>query len=210
MIVYFFFLLCEVFLYSTAPSKMDKAFMTYCLLSVLVQLVFFFRFDKKVGVHNLQGIYIRHTSIFLVCFFIVFFQCDIDYVVGLIDSSEKMLWIDNRIVCKALTLSTIALSSSLLGYKLLQLKDSNTHIIGICKYEYTCNQKKYICILGYLMLFFYLLFVPRNYLYGGYNEGVDRGWVNVVLILVQAVFLAMLALYCYDYRRSNIKKSFVK
>lgn len=54
--------------------------------------------------------------------------------------------------------------------------------------------------------FFYLIFVPKDYLAGGYNEGIDRGWVNVVLVLVQAVFIAMFSLYCYDYRKKSPRR----
>lgn len=209
MILYFCFLIIEIFLFLTAPSNMEKPFMTYCLLAVVAQLVIFFRFDRK-KVHSLKEIHLRHTSIFLACFFVVFFQCDIDYVIGLIDSSNKMLWIDTNIVCKSLALSTIALTSLLIGYKLLQNRDIESPIIKESHYDYICSAKHYVCILGYVMLAFYLIFVPRDYLYGGYNEGVDRGWVNVVLVLLQAVFLGMFALYCYDFRRSKERKSFLK
>lgn len=210
MIVYIIFLFVEIGFYLTAPKSMEKSFMFYCLLSVVVQLVYFFCFDKKDKRGKLKGIYFRHTSFFLASFFVVFFQCDIDYVIGLIDESEKMLWIDNTIVCKSLALATMAMTSVLIGYKLMQMRDSHSHIIKASSCDYICNNKHLLCVIGYAMLALYILFVPRDYLYGGYNEGADKGWANVLLILIQAVFVAMFALYGYDFRNSKSKKIFIR
>lgn len=203
---YLVLLIFEFFLYNDAPNNMDKSFMAMFLLLAIAQYVRFFIKNKK----QLKSILIRHSFIFLLCYFVVFYQCYMDYIVGLIDSTEKNLWIDTSIVCKSMVLATMALSSLLLGYSLFKKTKIEYLCVQDCKFDYISKGKHILCFLGYGMLFFYLIFVPKDYLAGGYNEGVDRGWVNVVLVLIQAVFIAMFALYCYDYRKSPLKKSFVK
>lgn len=206
-----FFIVCliiEFFMFQQAPNRMEKPFMLACFLLAAVQVIYFFLMKGKT--YSLKGIYLRHSAIFLLCFFIVFYQCDIDYVLGLIDDNNKMLWIDTTIVSKALALSNLALTSLLLGYKIFRVNELQWRIAKKSNYHYICNSKYLLCILGYAMFAFYLIFVPREYLYGGYNQGVGRGWVNIVLVLMQAVFLAMFALYCYDFKTGKTSKSYIE
>lgn len=186
---------------------MDKSFITSCLLLVALNLGYFVVLSPKKG-YKLKRIYLRHSFIFLFCFIVTFFQCDLDYVVGLKDSSERMIWIDTSVVCKAIALSSMALYSLLIGYEVFRKKEIGINSLKSCSYHYQVNMKRELCYLGYFLLFMYLVFVPRSYLYGGYNSGVDRGWVNVIIVLLQALFIAVFALYCYEYRNEKKSKSY--
>jgi oligosaccharide repeat unit polymerase len=170
--------------------------MILCLLLVCVNLIAFVSQKHKSIARPLKGIYFRHTLIFILCYVVVFFQCDLDYIIGISDESDKYLWIDTDIVCKSIALASMAFFSVLLGFSLY----SGKNISQFRRYRYTFRMKRGLYVLGFFMLGVYLVFVPREYLFGGYNAGIDRGWANVILVLLQAVFLTMFAVYCYEYK----------
>lgn len=209
MIIFVAILFVEILMYRNAPQTMDNTFMLYCLVLVLFQLFVFF-ISKKKKCYNIKKIYIRHAPIFILCFFIVFFQSDVDYILGFVDTTARRLWIDTTVVCKAMSLSSMALSSILLGYSLYQKYETKKNRIINCKYIYLCRGKYFLCFLCFIMLGIYLLFVPKEFLHGGYGGGTDRGWVSVILVLLQAVMISMFALYCYDYKNRNSTNSYWK
>lgn len=207
MLIYLFSLLISCILFYEAPTSMNKGFMINCLTIVALNIAYFILMRSKNG-YSVRKIYVRHSFIFIICFFIVFFQADLDYVLGFIDGSLKLLWIDNSIVCKSMALSTMALSSILLGYSVFRNRETSIKNFSPASYIYSTSNKKEICYAGYGLLVFYLLVVPRSYLYGGYNSGADRGWANVILVLLQALFIAVFALYCYEFRQRSVRKNF--
>lgn len=146
---YLVLLIVEIFLYNDAPNNMDKSFMAMLLLLAIAQYVRFFIKNKK----QLRSILIRHSIIFLLCYFVVFYQCYIDYIVGLIDSTEKELWIDTSIVCKSMVLANMALSSLLLGYSLFQKTKIEYVRVKDSEFDYISKGKHILCYLGYGMFF---------------------------------------------------------
>ena len=182
-------------LYLNSPTNMDKQFMTICLLLVGINLTFFMLQRHRGAAKQLKGIYFRHTLIFIVCFLIVFFQCDLDYIIGLSDETDKLIWTDTSVVCKSVSLASMAFFSVLLGFSLYDEKKINNQR----RYRYTFKIKQGLYVFGFIMLGVYLIFAPREYLMGGYNAGMDRGWANVILVLLQAVFITMFSVYCYEY-----------
>lgn len=210
MLVYIISLFLSVFLYINAPDGMDKGFMFVCLSISLFEVIYYM-FSKKKKRENFvfNKVYLRHTFLFVICFSIVFFQSDLDYVLGLQDATDYYLWINPRVVSKALALSSMAVSSFLLGCKILKTSGIT---LGMNRQKkiYNTSSKKYLCALAYVMFGMYLVFVPREYLMGGYNLGVARGEANVILILLQAVFITTFVLYAYEYKEKKIGKSFFK
>lgn len=206
MIVYILSLLLALSLYSQAPSVMDKPFMLGCLVLAITNSVLFVYKTNNQKKYNLHGLYIRHSIIFMICFFIVFFQKDFDYVLGIIDSSNNLLWYDSTVVCKSAALSLCALLSFYLGYEL----SKKTFHISNSTYTYSFKMKEVLVYVGYVSLIIYLIFVPKSYLLGGYNAGENKGWANVILVLLQALFLALFAIYSYDYKHAVTKISFWK
>lgn len=197
-------------LFFSAPNSMERFYMLVCILIVFTQIIIFFAFGSKRKSYKLKKIYLRHMPIFVMCFVVVFFQNDIDYILGLKDGSENNIWIDSTVVCKALLLSAMSLTSILIGYRLMQRYEKSRLKVKEAKYDYFSKGKNQLCLLGYFMLAFYLLFAPKEYLQGGYGTGVERGDANVILVLLQAVILAMFSLYCYDFKKKGKIDNYVK
>lgn len=186
-----------------APTNMDKTFMSICLLMTLCNVIIHFwpQFRKKK--YGLNKILFRHTVIFVFCFLVVFFQCDLDYVLGFSEETDKLVWTDVSVVCKAMSLSLAALCSIFIGFDLYSIRFLKKKNHSEAKYTYNFRFQKAIPAFALLMILIYLFFVPKTYLYGGYSSGVDGGWANVILVLLQAVFIAMCSIYCYEYREDQ-------
>lgn len=161
---------------------------------MLFSVAWFFTHNKGRR-YDLKKSYLRHSALFIFAFIVVFYQNDIDYLLGFLDGAESILWYDTSVVSKALALSNVALTSMMFGYGIYQNRE---YRVKPSNKQYIFRFKKEICYAGYFSLFVYLVTVPRAYLAGGYNAGVERGWSNVILVLMQALFVAMYAVYCYD------------
>lgn len=210
MIVYIISLLLSVVLYFYAPKSMDVSYMSVCLIISLLEITFFLFYIDKGNSEKFKKIYLRHSIIFIFCFSIVFFQCDLDYVLGLGDPNDYRLWYTGTAVCKALALSIMAMSSFLVGCSIIARKELIMNP-KLKQTKYDTSMKSILCIIGFVVLGVYLVFVPREYLLGGYNEGIDRGSANVLLILLQAVFIATFVMYSYEYKEKHEKNgSFFK
>lgn len=192
------------YLFTIAPSNMDRSFMSTCLILVVVNSLAYVFQKRPIFENKKTKIYLRHTFVFLFCFFIVFFQYDIDYLFGLSNETDKLIWTDTTVVCKSMSIACMALCSLLIGFSLYRGK------IKRPVYTYTFRMKKELCVLGFAMLIVYLVFTPRAYLMGGYNEGIERGGANVILVLLQALFITMFAIYCYEYSSGRMRRNILR
>lgn len=177
---------------------MNKTYMGCCLLISLMAIIVHVK-NNKDNQPILGKIHLRHSIIFIAAFVIVFFQCDIDYVLGIIDKSETNTWVDTTVVAKTLCLSTIAFVSMLLGYRVYSKKIIVPNYTSNA-YVFSFKNKNLLCFLGYILLTFYLITVDKRFLLGGYAEGVERGSVNVIIVMLQAVLLAMMAMYSMEFK----------
>ncbi len=212
MYLSFTFFIASIYLLLNAPNNMNKSYMTMCILLALVEIAFFIISTRRKDPNELKRIILRPSYIFVFCFFIVFFQCDIDFLLGIIDETSNLVWIDTSVVSKSLAISVLALSSLICGYfAILRRKSNLTKHVRNSEIQYdTIISKNFLTLLSYLILLFYVIAVPKSYLLGGYNEGEDRGWANVLLILLQAVLAVAFALYCYTFKGNNDTKNFIK
>lgn len=209
MIYSFVFFVLSLYLFLNAPMSMDKSFMTWCIVLALIEILFLFVHTRKKDPDKLKKIVLRPSYLFVLCFFIVFFQCDIDFILGIIDDSNNYLWINTRVVSKSLALSVLALSSLICGYFVIYGKPfkENKVIQNVYKANFPVG---ILTIVSYVIIVVYILFVPKQFLYGGYNEGAERGWANILLIILQAVLAAAFALVCYFYKGNRNLISFFK
>ena len=184
-------------MYFHAPSSMERGFMSFCLALVVLNLVVFLMDRERKHVRDLKKIYLRHSIVLLLCFVVVFFQYYTDYILGLIDETLSFVWVDTAIVCKSMALSTIALSSILTGYKFRKIKEPSVNKYIFQHYSFRIP-KEYLCYLGYFMLVAYVLFVPRSYRIGGYGNHAEGGVGVIFLVLIQAILVAVFAIYCYQ------------
>ena len=141
MFLYLISLIAAYFLYNEAPTSMNKDFMTICIALVAINISYFVLSRPKNG-YSIKRIFVRHSYIFIICFFIVFFQADLDYILGFIDGNMKMLWIDNNVVCKAMALSTVAICSILLGYNLFRSRETSIKVFKPSSFIYSTSNKK--------------------------------------------------------------------
>ncbi len=193
----------NILLYIKAPVSMDKTYMSTVIGCSAISVIIFMLDKKSVLDRLLHQIYLRHSVFFILCFFIVFYQCDLDYILGIIDADNKYLWYDTSVVCKSLALSSLALSSFLIGYKLYQKPVDSKEKIG-----FHFQSKVIICHFTLLLLIIYYIFIPKSYLQYGYGTGIETGLVGPIMGYLQACFIAIFLLYSFDFRHNTSKNWF--
>lgn len=167
--------------------------------------ILFFLFDKKSSLDSLlHKVYLRHSVLFIICYLIVFYQCDLDYILGIIDENNHLLWYDTSVVCKSLALSNLALSCFFIGYKLYQ-KATNARPIRI---GYFFQSKQILCHFTLFVLIVYYIFIPKSYLQYGYGTDIEVGAIGAIIGYLQACFIAIFVLYSFDFRRDTSKNWF--
>lgn len=201
MILQLLFLFISVWMYLQAPQSMDKTFMGGCLLLSAFSLIVYFYSEKKNDRFNLSPQLLRHSVFFIILYVIVFFQVDIDYILGIIGTDNSRLWIDNRIVAKALALSCVGLNSLLCGLQFYTLRNKNYS----GDIDIYISSPKHLCLLGYIMLFAYIALTDTSYLVGGYTRGEENSTNYVIMVLLQSVIIAMCVLYGYKIKKNNKK-----
>lgn len=207
MVKYLIIFVLDVLLFLFSPVDMDKQYMSLVLFIVALTLLLFFS-DKSIVSYNLRGNYLRHSVFFIICFVIVFFQCDLDYVLGIIDDTNIQLWYDTTVVCKSLTISNLALISLIIGYCLNKKK---VHFLGAnnlsqALLKIDCGNKRLCGHLIALLLLIYLIIVPQEYIANGYGSIVSDA--NLIIGYLQGVFIAIYVLYSLDFKQKNKSKWF--
>ena len=207
MAKYLLFLLSSIFLYKYAPSSMNKEYM---LLEVAISLFFTIIFFIETRKNCRMGVF-SHSHIFVIVFFVIFYQSYMDYILGFIDTSEKNIWINISIVAKSLGLCNIAISSFLFGYKYQSSKHKKFHI---AKHTVRPNfhttpqitifpEKKILCNVGYCMLILFIITADDSFFRSGYltSEGQLDASFGIMVIL-QSVMIAVFSLYCIEYKNN--------
>lgn len=198
MIKFVLIILIDILLLLYAPQTMNKSFMSTVLLVAGATLFMFFSQCKDA----LGKIKLRHSVYFVICFSIVFFQCNIDYVASIIDNSDAYLWINEKYVPKSLAFSNIILACFCVG----NISFTSAKMPNVTQNRVlNLNGKKYLANIVLLLLGVYLVLVPKEFLNYGYERGVDAGNANLIMAYLQAGFIAMFTLYSMDYKqRDNI------
>lgn len=206
MFKYLFILLVGIALFLNAPAAMSKSYMCVVFGMACLSFLLFVKDGHDGIAQAMRKTYLRHSVFFIVCFFIVFFQYDIDYIVGLVDDSNETTWINNNVVCRAMALSNMALASLMVGY--FNFKDEQKPLGSpeiqkiIC-----CPHKQYLNLIILFLLSLAYASVPNDYLSYGYGKGlVGAGNFNLIIGYLQACFIAVFVLFSIDYRQRRSKK----
>lgn len=161
-------------------------------LAMAIVLISFFkhlRSNKGYNESTKRKRYFGHAMMFIVAFFIVYFQHAIDYILGLADPDDKyyfeLVWASlPSVICKALCLSSVAFISFLTGYNMTTCKQ----VVGQSEYKF--YEPKYLCYFGFFLLFLYLLL-------SGFNTHPEEDSNRGILVFLQAVILAAYTIYVY-------------
>lgn len=198
----FLALFISVLLYFCAPDYPNGSFMGSCIIIAIILIYIHIR-----GIYvesELKKVYLRHSVIFLLVFFIVFFQRDLDYAIGLFgDNSYGIdLFLANapHVISKACALSLIALSAFLCGNYNFSLKNkrNNTN-------RYVFKNTKILVWGGFLLLFLHII------LYGIGNFTKDENTDTAILTILQAVLLALIVINAHNIKcNSNQNKISIK
>lgn len=204
MVILVFLLLVSILLYLGSPMEPSKAYMSYSFTVCLLAVVYYYRSYKTAKNDVLKKIKIFGlVSVFVFAFFVVFFQRDIDYILGICDPDEQrfydLVWAGApHVICKSLCLSSVALISFLIGAYSIRTRYNLTTLYAA---NYKFKQPKYVCYIGYFLILIYLGL-------SGFNANPDEDDNRGILVLTQAVIIAAISIYCYKYKNevNNIQQ----
>lgn len=165
--------------------------MGVCVVIGIIATLLYYKNKRNEVDIILHGIVLRHSVIFLVGFFIVFYQYAIDYVIGLIDADNKILelvWINSAVVNKATALSTMALVSFIIGYISFPSKGES------CHNNYTFANPIILSGFCYFILAIYLI-------KSGIGADPDLDPNRGLLVIFQAFYIAYLSIFCYQSKK---------
>ena len=178
-IFYLLIIIILVPFYLFAPTTMDKTIMSYLFIMAFVCLsVYMFSKEKE---ENLKRQFFKHSTLFLIGYFIVHFQYYLDFILGNVQMENPFIWINNNIVISSMIISVIGLACFFLGY--FTYKKSNVKI----------NQKKEkIAKINYLLFLaicsLLLFFATVNPLYiAGFYGAEEMGSTATYAILIYTI-----------------------
>lgn len=194
LLIYFISLVLSILLYLWAPDEPNKMFMGCCV--AIAAFLIFIHVKGRYVEDQLYKVYLRHSVVFLIIFFIVFFQRALDFSLDILktgSASTSLLWGNSpHVVSKACALSLVALSSFLCGYYTY---------INRCKEaccSYVFYYKRYIIFGGFFLLLIHIL----QFGIGDFSKNNEEN--TAIFTILQAVFLALLVIYIYDSKHNHV------
>lgn len=179
VLILIFLLVFSIGLYFISPEFFDIEFIFGLLGISGFALILFF--TRKENLPSLEKRYFKHSFIFIIGYFIVFFQYHIDFLLGNVNKSVLFIWINEKIVLKSLSLSVIGLISFIIGY--LTLNSSRVKSTDSIQKVGTW----YLVILACISLPLYFYFANPLYFLGYYGI-VDLGQEAEYIIQLFQVF----------------------
>lgn len=179
--------------YILAPNIPSKPYMAYLLGISFISIYYHFKRKQTINGMSLSSLVLRHSTIYIFAFSIVYFQHDIDYVIGIADPTDSWyfenIWVGNpHIIARALALSVLSLVSFLFGYTLYAPRPIKT-----IQKRYNYYHPKFLCFFGFGLIGLYLV-------QSGFGANPDEDENRGVLVLLQAVIISSLSIYCYLYK----------
>lgn len=207
MVVQLFFIIVSLYAYSLAPSTMDMLFMAAMIATALLSITFNY---YKAKDFDIKKQYLRHSVIFIISYIVVFYQYNIDYLLGFVEVNERtsLIWYDTTVVCKSLAMANIGLSSFMAGFQLYN-KIGRQNIIAHNIYIYK-NPQIIVCLI-YTLIVLYLIFVEKKYLINGYPNHIEQGNIAYHLaIYIQGLLFSAFVINSCKLRSCNLKISVSK
>lgn len=199
-ILNFILLFVTIYTYIYCPHDVN---VEYMWLQIVIMLCSIFLFFTRKDAVSLKKDSLRLSVIFIIGHVIVYFQKDVDFLLGYTDMSNRIMWYDVKVVCKCMAISNLALQSFMMGY-LFKLKKKSTCLNSSCIYSFGN-----INILNYatcILLFLFLVFVDKNWFLGGYGKH-DMGVVaDYCYRFAQGFLTASFALKSIQYRQEKSSK----
>lgn len=170
-----------------SPPYLDSGSISLLLCIALVSIIIFF--SKKEDNSNLKKQYLKHSTLVIIGYIIVHFQYHIDYLLGYVSDSYPYIWVNNRIVVKALSVSVSGLISFLIGYLCFKIK-KRTH--NIQQNNSQTISVKVLTYLSALLLVAYFYYANPLYLAGFYGAEALGSEASYIILFYKVIIFAIL------------------
>lgn len=188
--VFLFILLGLITFYSLPSQEMSKLAMSVLMILVFLTLILF-KLTKDRNI-NLNGQFLKHSTLFLIGFFIVHFQYYIDFILGNVSKNNLDIWINITVVLQSFVLSFIGIISFFLGY----LQYNGSLKIRKCSNENKPVGVKLLSFLALLALLVYFLTANPLYLAGFYGTEKMGAEATYAILFFTILIFAVIIQNC--------------
>lgn len=160
-LVYLPFLIFLLFFLFFMKSGFEYFSLIFLFLILLISTMAFT--VKGENYAEIQGQYLKHSTIFLIGYFIVHFQFYLDLILGYETLNNNFVVVNENIIIKCMVISLIGLICFYIGYSISVL------IKRVEKEYYSLASTMFLDLISIVILIYYYISVNPLYLTGGYN-----------------------------------------
>lgn len=180
--LYVAILLIQILWYLLDQGEFSITLVKFNIIIVFISTIIFLISNNSV---YFKKQYFRHSLFILIGVLIVHFQYYVDLLIGNLAISDFNIWVNNKVINKAILLSSIGVISFFLGY--ISLNKMPEGPTKIDKLSFHGTMVLNFCGLAFLILYFYL----ANPLYFLGNYGIiDVGTEAAYVIVLFEIFLS--------------------
>lgn len=190
-ILLIFIILVSVIRFEHSPLYINTEYILVDL-SITAILVFIYIYVNKAKINN---ILLSHSSIFFLSYLIVYYQYDIDMILGNMQATNALAWQFEVGVCKSICLSNAALAAFTLALKQCLFKPSRKSFV------IKSISQKLIVKIATLSQFLFIIFVDKAFLFGGYSVVSMGGIASQFEEMMQMSLIALFVIISYNIRR---------
>lgn len=158
-IVLIIIILISTIRFSNSPKYIDTEYIVVDLMITALLVVIYVHINKN----QFKNILLSHSSIFFLSYIIVYYQYDIDLVLGNIQATNALAWQFEEGVCRSVCLSNVALATFSLALKHCRYKLPS---------KVLSNKKlstNVVMMMALLSQIGFIIFVDKRFLFGGYS-----------------------------------------
>jgi len=196
LLLYALFFIVTFFLYIFAPEEYNSQLLFLTIVECLIAVIIFI--VRKEDFHIIKEHFLRPSTLFLLGYFIVFFQCYIDLLIGNLTEDNKFLFVSPWLINKAALLSLGGLIAFLVGY-ILYLPREGIEISDADSSRAIYPIKILVLVFGLVSVFF-VYFNGTDYLGGSYSQEYLESKAGTMAlyseILYIVICMSIIVLHC--------------
>ena len=179
--------------FQNSPVYIDENYMLVDLIIAGVLIVIYIYINKG----KFKNILLSHSSIFFLSYLIIYYQYDIDFLLGNTQATNSLAWQFDSGVCKSLCISNAALASFTLALK-------NTKKSFSSKFNIQFINTKAITLISVVALVSFIITVDKGFILGGYSIVPMGAIASQFEEMLQMSLIALFVIISYNIRKMNL------
>lgn len=187
LLLYSLFFIVTFFLYIFVPEEYNGRLLFFTIIECLIAIIIFI--VRKEDFPIIKEHFFRPSTLFLLGYIIVFFQCYVDLLVGNLTENNSFLFVSPWLINKASLLSLGGLIAFLVGY-ILYIPREGFDIRSADSSQYIYPIRILVIVFG-LVSFFFVYFNGADYLSGAYSQMYLENKAGTMALYSEILYLVI-------------------